>query len=211
VLYRHQRQYAKAKPLFERALFKRALRILKKKRRPEDYQMARVLHNVAVLYRDQIQYKKAEPLFKRALSLLKKHGPANSHVGRIRRDLAELYRQKRLYGKAKSLFRLALFILERALDPEHPEVAECLEKYALLLRDMHRPDQAAALKSRARAIRAKHALLEIPVANLGDNWSHLLCAGAPERQGFVQWDQQMRKFPVLCVFTKIRAHCRRGV
>ncbi len=41
--------------------------------------------------------------------------------------------------------------------PEHPDVAQSLENYAVLLREMGRDDDAARMEARARAIRAKQA------------------------------------------------------
>ena len=48
-------------------------------------------------------------------------------------------------------------IFEKALGPEHPDVARCLENYAALLRTMGRSQEAAPLEGRALAIRAKSA------------------------------------------------------
>jgi hypothetical protein len=46
---------------------------------------------------------------------------------------------------------------ERALGPEHPDVATMLENYALLLGKMDRGTEAEKMEARAKAIRAKHA------------------------------------------------------
>jgi len=47
--------------------------------------------------------------------------------------------------------------LEKALGAEHPDVAICLENYALCLRAIDRSQEAEPLEARARAIRAKNA------------------------------------------------------
>ena len=72
-------------------------------------------------------------------------------------NLAELYQAQGRHAKAKPLYERALAILEKALGPEHPQVAISLENYASLLRNMGRPEEGVPLESRARAIRAKHA------------------------------------------------------
>jgi hypothetical protein len=54
-------------------------------------------------------------------------------------------------------YRRALAIHEKAVGAEHPKVATCLENYAFLLRNMGRPEEAAPLETRAKAIRAKSA------------------------------------------------------
>jgi hypothetical protein len=69
--------------------------------------------------------------------------------------LAELYGHIRRYAEAEPLFKRALVIREKTLGLEHPNLVTSLEAYALLLRDMGRPDEASMLESPARAIRAK--------------------------------------------------------
>ena len=54
--------------------------------------------------------------------------------------------------------RLGYGALEKALGPEHPDVAQILENYADLLRKTNQKDEAAKLEARAKEIRAKHAL-----------------------------------------------------
>jgi hypothetical protein len=66
-----------------------------------------------------------------------------------------VYHNQGQHTKAEPLHQRALAIKERALGPEHPDVATCLENYASLLRKMDRPEEAAPLETRAMAIRAK--------------------------------------------------------
>ena len=60
------------------------------------------------------------------------------------------------YEEAAPLYERALQIFERALGPEHPHVAACLESYALFLRTVDRLEEAEPLEARARAIWVKH-------------------------------------------------------
>ena len=46
--------------------------------------------------------------------------------------------------------------MEKALGPEHPNVAQSLENYAALFRETGRADEAAEMEDRAKAIRAKY-------------------------------------------------------
>jgi hypothetical protein len=48
-----------------------------------------------------------------------------------------------------------LAIREKALGPEHPGVATCLENYAFLLRNADRPEEAAPFETRALGIGKK--------------------------------------------------------
>jgi DNA-binding MurR/RpiR family transcriptional regulator len=57
---------------------------------------------------------------------------------------------------AEPLHQRALAIREKALGPEHPDVAQSLENYAALLRGTARADEAEKLEARAEAIRAKY-------------------------------------------------------
>ena len=50
-----------------------------------------------------------------------------------------------------------LAIWEKALGPDHPEVAISLKSYAALLRETNREVEAAAMDARALSIRAKQA------------------------------------------------------
>ncbi len=54
-------------------------------------------------------------------------------------------------------YKRALAIWEKALGPEHPDLATSLENYAALLRETGRNADASATEARAKAIRAKHA------------------------------------------------------
>lgn len=53
--------------------------------------------------------------------------------------------------------RTILEIWEKALGPDHPEVATILGNYAELLRRTRRESEATSLELRAKAIRKKHA------------------------------------------------------
>ena len=59
------------------------------------------------------------------------------------------------YDAAGPVYRRSLAIYEKALGPEHPELATSLENYAALLRQTGRADEAERMEARAKAIRAK--------------------------------------------------------
>jgi len=69
--------------------------------------------------------------------------------------LAELAQAQAQYAEAESFFRRALIIREEQLGMEHPGVATLLEKFAGLLRQMAREEEAAGMETRASNIRAK--------------------------------------------------------
>ena len=61
------------------------------------------------------------------------------------------------YAEAEPFHKRSLAIREKALGPEHPDVAQSLESYAALLRNTQRTTEATKMEARAKAIRAKHA------------------------------------------------------
>ena len=71
-------------------------------------------------------------------------------------NLAALYKAQSHYAEAEPLHKRALAIMEKALGPEHPDVATSLENYAALLRQTARADEAERMEARAKAIRAKY-------------------------------------------------------
>ncbi len=66
-----------------------------------------------------------------------------------------LYDNQSKYAEAEPLYKRSLAIREKALGPEHPDVAQSLENYAALLRQTARADEAERMEARAKAIRAK--------------------------------------------------------
>ena len=68
-----------------------------------------------------------------------------------------VYRLQGRYAEAEPLYKRALAILEKALGPDHPDVATTLENYAALLRKTGRTTEATKMEARAKAVRAKHA------------------------------------------------------
>ncbi len=72
-------------------------------------------------------------------------------------NLALVYDDQGRYAEAEPLYQRALPIFEKALGPEHPDVAQSLENYAALLRETEREDKAEEMEARAMAIRVKHA------------------------------------------------------
>ncbi len=61
------------------------------------------------------------------------------------------------HAEAEPLHKRALAIREKALGPDHPDVATILENYAVLLRVTGRDAEATEMEARAKVIRAKHA------------------------------------------------------
>ena len=72
-------------------------------------------------------------------------------------NLASLYSDQARYTVAEPLYRRALSIWEKSLGPRHPTLAQGLENYAALLREIAQIEDAEQMEARAKAIRAKLA------------------------------------------------------
>ena len=102
----------------------------------------------------QGRYTDAETSWLAALEEAKQFGDEDVRLATSLNNLALLYNTQGQYGQAEPLYLRALAILEKALGPEHPNVASGLENYADLLRKTDRNAEADELEERARAIRA---------------------------------------------------------
>ena len=69
-------------------------------------------------------------------------------------NLGGLYYAQGLYVQAEPLLKRSLAIKERALGPNHPDVAASLENMATLYRKTGRNKEAEAVEKRVAAIHA---------------------------------------------------------
>jgi tetratricopeptide (TPR) repeat protein len=159
-LYEGQGRYADAE-----TLLKRSLAIGEKALGPDHPDVATKLNNLAVIYVDQGRYADAEPLYKRSLAIREKAlGPNHPEVARSLNNLAALYeRQGRYadaeplgrYADAEPLYKRSLAITEKALGPNHRDVALSLSNLALLYANQGRYADAEPLYERSLAITEK--------------------------------------------------------
>lgn len=64
-----------------------------------------------------------------------------------RNNLAALYQEQGRHAKADPLLQLSLAMMEKALGPNHPEVAKHLLIYAALIRKLNRISEAKAIQA----------------------------------------------------------------
>ena len=128
-LYHSQGNYAKAEPLY-----RRALEIYKELLGEEHLQYATSLHSLAVLYTSQGNYAKARAFhcYGQALEIYKKVlGEKNPEYALGLSNLATLYFSQRNYAKAEPLHRQALEIRKGSLSREkHADYAASLNNLA---------------------------------------------------------------------------------
>jgi tetratricopeptide (TPR) repeat protein len=70
-------------------------------------------------------------------------------------NLADLYVNRCRYADAEPLLKRSVTVFEKALGPNHPEVANVLDNLAGLYKEQGRTDDAEPLFKRSAAIRDK--------------------------------------------------------
>lgn len=70
--------------------------------------------------------------------------------------LASFYALEKKFPEAETLYKSALVNFEKRFGPMHPRVAEVLEHYSSMLRNVGREAEAAQMEERSKAIRAMH-------------------------------------------------------
>jgi tetratricopeptide (TPR) repeat protein len=151
--YRHYAlgAYARARPLYERAL---ALR--EKRLGPEHPDTAETLNNLALLLRDEGNRAAARPLLEQALAINEKtFGPEHGATATSLNNLALLLRDEGDLAAARPLFERALAAAEKTLGAEHPATAASLSNLGLVLKGEDDLAGARALFERALAIDEK--------------------------------------------------------
>jgi CHAT domain-containing protein/Tfp pilus assembly protein PilF len=167
LLYKVKGDYARAEPLYERALS-----IFEKALGPDHPDVAQSLNNLALQYATKGDYARAEPIWQRALSIFEKAlGPDHPDVAQSLNNLAVLYLVKGDYAHAEPILQRALAIRKKALEPDHPDVAESLFYLAALCHAKGDYARAESLYQGALAIREKalgpdHRELAISLNNL---------------------------------------------
>ena len=79
-------------------------------------------------------------------------------------NLAELYRNQGRYADAEPLYKRSLAIYEKALGPDHPDVATSLNNLAALYDAQGRYADAEPLYKRSLAICEKRSVPIIPMS-----------------------------------------------
>lgn len=146
-LYQTTGQYAKAEPLYRRALDFYEANL------GDHPDTAQALSSLAWLYLDTSRYAEAEPLFERALAVReKKLGPDHPATAQSLTSLGNLYQAMGRYAKAEPLARRAVEICEAKLGGNHPDTAKALGNLANAHQAMGQYAKAEALYRRALAV-----------------------------------------------------------
>jgi tetratricopeptide (TPR) repeat protein len=110
-MFRDQGKYARAEPVY-----RRALAIREKALGPDHADLVATLDSLAWICYAQRKFAEAEPLYLRALVIWEKAvGPEHPTVAQALDNLAEVHVAQQRYAQAEPLYRRALAIRERSM------------------------------------------------------------------------------------------------
>jgi tetratricopeptide (TPR) repeat protein len=114
-------------------------------------------NDLAEIYREKGDAAAAEPLFQNSLEMAQtlQLAPGHPELARLLENYANLLRDQGKNAEAEANYKRSLETSAKWRYPELPETAATLTNYAVLLRKVDRPDEAATLEARASAIREK--------------------------------------------------------
>lgn len=147
-IYMTAGQYAKAKPLYQKAL---AIREVKPG--PQDPLTLRSLIHLAAVSEALGEYRKAEEYHQRVVSLNRKlSGPESDGTGASLNNLAWVYYKEGEYAKAGPLYRRALAIREKNHGRDDADAAKILSNLSLLYAETNDYAKAAPINQRVLKI-----------------------------------------------------------
>ncbi|HEV1288220.1 MAG TPA: tetratricopeptide repeat protein [Bryobacteraceae bacterium] len=146
-LYADTRQYSQAE--HEMA---RVLPVYEKHLRPEDPVYVLALSNMFTILYQLHRTSEGEPYLRRALAIGEKAFPDSLNMARLWHGLAALEVSRENNKEAARLLEKVIAAEERLLGPQHPELAQALENYAGVLRQLHQRNEAKNAHNRALLI-----------------------------------------------------------
>ena len=159
-LYKSVGDHAKAEPLFRRevAIREKRLAAAEKRLGPEHMNVVSALKGLTSLYRNLGDYAKEESLLQRILAIEEKTAAEFERFGHqigvanALDSLAEFYRERGELAKAEPLYQRALALMEKELGPDHPWLANSLNRFAVMVDRKGDPARAVKFLSRANEV-----------------------------------------------------------
>ena len=113
-------------------------------------------------------------------------------------NLAELYQAQGRYADAEPLYKRSLAIREKALGPDHPDVATSLNNLAVLYQDQGRYADAEPLYKRSLAIQEKalgpdHPAVATSLNNLAALYQAKVATPTPSRCTSGRWRYERKR------------------
>lgn len=147
--YYFQDKFGDADPLYLRAI-----NISQKHQAEAPGDLAWYTKNYALLLYAQGKNTLAESRLREAFDLFPKSQRESSEAF-TSYELAELYRRQKKYDDSEIRFKQALTLMEQIKGYDRYQFVKTLERYAKLLRDVNRIDEAKRLEERAIGMRSK--------------------------------------------------------
>jgi len=138
-----------------RKLLKREIPLLEALHGKTAPEVAIAVENLATTYYHDRKYDKAEKLYREVLGAFERTLGPSAEMAETLFGLGEVFRAQKRNKEALAAYRQAIVMGEKTLGKNHPAVAEPLAGLAAILRAEGKPDEAAKLADRARAIKAQ--------------------------------------------------------
>jgi len=112
------------------------------------------LHNLASLFFSQRAFARAEPLWRRSLSINERAlGSHHPHLVQPLVAMGMVTQAQHKFALAETYYVRAIRIVEQAMGADHPNLIPLYTRYAVLLRQDRRADEAEAVEQRIEGIR----------------------------------------------------------
>ena len=139
--------------------YRHALTMIETIQGPDHPDVVVGLNNLATLYFSQRAFDKAEPLWQRGLSISEGFlGEAHPHLIQTLLTLGLVTQAQKKFDQAEPYYIRAIEIGKRSLGDDHPSLIPLYERYASLLRQADREEEAQVVDRQAEAIRATNQL-----------------------------------------------------
>ncbi len=126
--------------------YERALAIYEEQLGPEHLDVGRILNNIGSVLQDSGDPERAIPYFEKALAAWSQSlGPDHTYCGLVIHNLANATRDVGSLARAEGHYKRANEIWLESLGDEHPYLDANAQQYAVLLRELGRDAEAAAL------------------------------------------------------------------
>lgn len=139
--------------------YRNSLTMIETLQGPEHPDVVMGLNNLASLYFSQKAFAKAEPLWQRGLSISEGIlGINHPHLVQTLVTLGLATHAQKKFDQAETYYIRAIRITEHALGTQHPSLLPLYTRYASLLRQAHREEEAQVVDRQIEAIRATNTL-----------------------------------------------------
>lgn len=118
---------------------------------PFHYRYAEGLQRLAAFYFENDRYEEAEKHTRDVMKIMEKaYGPHSEEVGHVAGQLADTVHELGNHGDAEELYRRAIGIRRHLSGSTDPESVYLIQRYAALLEETGRADEAAHMRASAQ-------------------------------------------------------------